>query len=127
LLPIPLNCSNEVYEDAMASFVERMKHEGITHLAFGDLFLDDIRCYRERQFAASGMTLLFPLWGRPTAALAEEMTICGLRAWISCVDTTQAPAEWAGRMFDAQFVREMPSSVDPCGENGEFHTFVFDG
>ena len=126
-IAMPRPCPNEVYERRMAHFVERAREQGVTHLAFGDLFLEDIRRYRERQFAGSGMTLLFPLWGRPTRALAEEMTAAGLRAWIVCVDPRQAPREWAGRAFDAQFVRDMPEGIDPCGENGEFHTFVHDG
>jgi uncharacterized protein (TIGR00290 family) len=126
-VPIPRDCPNDVYERAVGDFVRRMQGEGITHIAFGDLFLEDIRRYREAQFAASGVELLFPLWGRPTRALAEEMTACGLRAWITCVDTTQAPAAWAGRMFDAAFVREVREPIDVCGENGEFHTFVISG
>jgi uncharacterized protein (TIGR00290 family) len=125
LIPIPRDCPNDIYERAVGDFVGRSKSEGVTHLAFGDLFLEDIRRYREAQFAASGLELLFPLWGRPTRALAEQMTAGGLRAWITCVDTTQAPAAWAGRVFDAGFLREMPEAIDPCGENGEFHTFVF--
>jgi len=126
-IPLPVNPANAVYEGAMARFVEGARSRGITHLAFGDLFLEEIRRYRERQFASSGMELVFPLWGLPTRALAEEMTARGLRAWITCVDTTQAPAEWAGRLFDADFLRALPAATDPCGENGEFHTFVFEG
>jgi len=126
-VPIPRDCPNDVYERAVGDFVGRMRSEGVTHVAFGDLFLADIRRYREAQFAHSGMELLFPLWGRPTRALAQEMTASGLGAWITCVDTTQAPAAWAGRMFDAGFVREVPQTIDACGENGEFHTFVIAG
>ncbi len=126
-LSIPHDCPNAVYERRLARFVETAKSQGITDLAFGDLFLEDIRRYREGQFAGAGVGLLFPLWGLPTRALAEEMTASGLRAWISCVDTTQAPAAWAGRVFDGEFVRQVPAPIDPCGENGEFHTFVFDG
>jgi uncharacterized protein (TIGR00290 family) len=124
---IPRPCPNETYERVMAQFTDRARAEGVTHLAFGDLFLEDIRRYRERQFTQSGMALLFPLWGQPTRKLAEEMTAAGLRAWIVCVDSRRAPREWAGRVFDEQFVREVPEGVDACGENGEFHTFVFDG
>lgn len=124
---VPSPCSNDAYERLMAQFVERARADGITHLAFGDLFLEDIRRYRERQFALSGMTLLFPLWGRSTRALAGEMTAAGLRAWIVCVDSRRAPREWAGRVFDEQFVREVPDGIDACGENGEFHTFVYEG
>ena len=126
-LAIPRDCPNIVYERVLGDFTQRAKGAGITHFAFGDLFLADIRRYREAQFAASGIALLFPLWGLPTRALAEEMTASGLRAWITCVDTTQAPAEWAGRLYDADFVRAVAPPIDPCGENGEFHTFVYAG
>jgi uncharacterized protein (TIGR00290 family) len=126
-IPIPRPCPNAVYERAIARFIEGAVRDGVTHVAFGDLFLEDIRRYRERQFAASGVELLFPLWGRPTPALAAEMVAGGLRAWITCVDTARAPREWAGRMFDAAFLAEVPAGVDPCGENGEFHSFVVEG
>ena len=127
MLSIPRPCPNEVYERVTMSFVNEMKGKGITHLAFGDLFLEDIRRYRERQFAGSGMELVFPLWGMPTRALAAEMTAAGLRAWLVCVDPRRAAREWAGRVFDEEFVRAVPQGIDPCGENGEFHTFVFEG
>jgi uncharacterized protein (TIGR00290 family) len=126
-ISIPNPCPNLVYERAIALFVERAKQDGVTHIAFGDLFLEDIRRYRERQFAASGMELLFPLWGLPTRRLAEDMTDQGLRALIVCVDLKRAPREWAGAAFDAHFVERMPPGIDPCGENGEFHTFVHEG
>lgn len=124
---IPHPCPNVIYEERLGGFIAQARRGGITHVAFGDLFLEDIRRYREKQFAASGVELLFPLWGLPTRALAEEMTASGLRAWITCVNSRRAPAEWAGRIFDSQFVSRIPGDVDPCGENGEFHTFVFDG
>jgi uncharacterized protein (TIGR00290 family) len=126
-IPIPRPCPNAVYERAIAQFIERAVRDGVTHVAFGDLFLEDIRRYRERQFAGSGVELLFPLWGRPTPALAGEMVAGGLRAWITCVDTSRAPREWAGRAFDAAFLAALPAGVDPCGENGEFHSFVVEG
>jgi uncharacterized protein (TIGR00290 family) len=126
-IPIPRPCPNAVYEAAIAEFIGRAKREGVTHVAFGDLFLEDIRRYRERQFAGSGVELLFPLWGLPTPALAAEMTVSGLRAWITCVDPRQAPRGWAGMLFDADFVRRIPENVDACGERGEFHTFAFAG
>lgn len=126
-IPIPRPCPNAVYERAIAAFVAQVVNAGVIHVAFGDLFLEDIRRYRERQFAGSGVEPLFPLWGRPTASLAQEMIGGGLRAWITCVDTRRAPAELAGRAFDAAFLAALPPGVDPCGENGEFHTFVHDG
>ena len=126
-VPIPRPCPNALYERALAAFVARAKRDGVTHLAFGDLFLEDIRRYRERQFAGSGVELLFPLWGLPTRALAEQMTAAGLRAWIACVDARRAPRDWAGKVFDPAFVSAVPRGIDPCGENGEFHTFVFEG
>jgi uncharacterized protein (TIGR00290 family) len=126
-VPIPSPCPNAVYEERVGRFVDEAKAGGVTHLAFGDLFLEDIRRYREKQFAASGLELLFPLWERPTLALAQEMTAAGLRAWITCVDARRAPREWAGALFDAEFVARVPQGIDPCGENGEFHTFVFEG
>lgn len=126
-LAIPPACPNAVYERTLGEFAAAAKAQGVTHLAFGDLFLEDIRRYRERQFCASGIELLFPLWGADTACLAREMTANGLRAWITCVDTEQAPATWAGRLFDDRFVEEVPAGIDPCGENGEFHTFVVEG
>jgi uncharacterized protein (TIGR00290 family) len=126
-IPIPRPCPNAVYEAAIGEFIVRAKREGITHVAFGDLFLEDIRRYRERQFAGTGVEPLFPLWGLPTRALAEEMTASGLRAWITCVDPRQAPRAWAGVLFDSDFVRRIPEGVDACGERGEFHTFAFAG
>lgn len=126
-IPIPHPCPNETYEMAMAEFVAAAKQDGVTHLAFGDLFLEDIRRYRERIFAGAGLELLFPVWGLDTRLLAEEMTARGVRAFIVCVDTRQAPRDWAGQVFDSQFVKRIPAGIDPCGENGEFHTFAFDG
>jgi uncharacterized protein (TIGR00290 family) len=127
VIPIPRPCPNAVYERAIAEFIAGAKLKGVTHVVFGDLFLEDIRRYREKQFAGSGVELLFPLWGLPTRTLAEEMTASGLRAWITCVDAKRAPREWAGKVFDAAFVANVPRGIDPCGENGEFHTFVFEG
>ncbi len=127
LLPIPSPCSNEQYEAVMGDFVRQARREGIDCLAFGDLFLEDIRRYREEKLAGSGLTPLFPLWGMATDRLAREMIGAGLRARVTCVDPKVLPAEFAGRDFDANFLADLPEGVDPCGENGEFHTFVFDG
>lgn len=126
-IPIPHPCPDAAYEAALAAFLVQARRDGVTQLAFGDLFLEDIRRYRERQFAASGVEPIFPLWGLPTRRLAEDMTASGLRAWIVCVDSKQAPRDWAGRVFDAAFVASVPAGIDPCGERGEFHTFAFAG
>ncbi|HET8645605.1 MAG TPA: ATP-binding protein [Vicinamibacteria bacterium] len=126
-VPIPSPCPNELYEAAMSEVLGRARKEGVKAVAFGDLFLEDVRRYRERQMEGSGLGLLFPLWGRPTRELAEEMIAGGLRAHITCVDPRQAPAHLAGRAFDRDLLAALPPGVDPCGENGEFHTFTWDG
>jgi uncharacterized protein (TIGR00290 family) len=127
IVPLPWPCSNEIYEERMAELCRRAVSEGIDAVAFGDLFLDDIRAYRERQLAGTGLEPLFPLWQIPTDALARTMIAGGLRARLACVDTQQLPAAFAGREFDANLLRELPPAVDPCGERGEFHTCVYDG
>ena len=126
-IPIPYPCPNEAYEAAMGAFVEEAKRRGVTHFAFGDLFLEDIRRYRKEKLVGTGIEPLFPLWGIPTRALAQEMVAGGLRAYITCVNPKQAPREWAGRLFDRDFIDAVPEGIDPCGEHGEFHTFVCDG
>jgi uncharacterized protein (TIGR00290 family) len=126
-VPIPSPCTNEVYEIAMATAMKRANEEGVTHVAFGDLFLEDIRRYREERLAACGITPLFPIWRSDTRALAEEMLGAGLRAIITCVDPTRLSPEFAGKIWDEGLVRDFPATVDPCGENGEFHTFAFAG
>ena len=126
-VPIPHPSSNERYEAAMRQGVERGLREGITVIAFGDLFLEDIRRYREDRLAGTGITPIFPLWQIPTAALAREMLAGGLRARLTCVDPRQAPASLAGREFDDTLLAELPATVDPCGERGEFHTFAYAG
>jgi uncharacterized protein (TIGR00290 family) len=127
LLPQP--CSNAEYEERMAAAVARGVGEGVTHIAFGDLFLADIRAYRERQLRGSGLEPLFPLWdaGRDTAKLARTMIAAGLRAVLTCVDPKQLPESFAGRTFDDGLLATLPPGVDPCGERGEFHTFCFAG
>jgi uncharacterized protein (TIGR00290 family) len=125
MLPSP--CSNEIYEARFGAACEHLKEQGIRHIVFGDLFLEDIRAYRERQLAALGMTPIFPLWRRPTASLAREMMASGLVAHLVCVDPRRLAREFAGRRFDAQLLDELPPDVDPCGENGEFHTVVTAG
>lgn len=124
---LPSPCSNEIYEARMASACEQLKSEGVRHIVFGDLYLEDIRAYRERQLAALGMSAIFPLWQRNTAALAREMIASGLKAHLVCVDPRRLDRRFAGRTFDAALLAALPSDVDPCGENGEFHTVVSAG
>jgi uncharacterized protein (TIGR00290 family) len=127
IVPIPSPCPNEVYEAAMAEAMASARARGVEAVAFGDLFLEDIRRYREERLAGSGLVPVFPLWGRPTPALAREMIASGLRARLTCVDPRVLPASFAGRAFDETLLRDLPAGVDPCGENGEFHTFAWAG
>jgi uncharacterized protein (TIGR00290 family) len=127
IVPIPHPCPNEAYEERMLTAVRAAVADGFTHAAFGDLFLADIRRYREERLASSGLEPLFPVWNNPTRPLAEEMIASGLRARIACVDTRVLDASFVGREFDAAFLRDLPAHVDPCGENGEFHTCVYAG
>lgn len=126
-VPLPWPCTNDDYESRMGDVCRRAVAEGFTQIAFGDLFLRDIREYRERQLAGSGLTPLFPLWEVPTAGLAREMMAGGLRARLACVDKRVLDESFAGREFDAELLRDLPATVDPCGENGEFHTMVYAG
>ncbi len=126
-VPIPWPCSNEQYEAAMAAALEQARAAGVTVMAFGDLFLADIRAYREAKLQGTGMTPIFPLWQRPTAWLAREMVAGGLRARLTCIDPRHLDPSFAGRDFDQALLRDLPAAVDPCGENGEFHTFAYDG
>ena len=126
-IPLPWPCSNDQYEAKMTSFCALAVDKSIQAMAFGDLFLADIRAYREKQLAGTGLEPLFPVWQIPTADLARTMIASGLRAKITCVDPKVLPREFAGRDFDSQFLADLPSSIDPCGENGEFHSFVYDG
>ncbi|HEU4567618.1 MAG TPA: hypothetical protein VFR99_06235 [Marmoricola sp.] len=127
VVPIPQACRNETYEERMAAAVEAARADGVTRMAFGDLFLADVRAYREQMLAPTGIEPLFPLWGRDTTALAGEMLDRGVRATLTCVDPRQLDAAFAGREYDDRLLAELPQGVDPCGENGEFHTFVRDG
>jgi uncharacterized protein (TIGR00290 family) len=126
-VPIPSPCPNEIYEQAMSAAMARARAEGILHVVFGDLFLEDIRAYREKQLATCGMTPVFPLWGRNTCQLAEGMIAGGLSAFLTCVDPRQLDRGFAGRRFDKDLLAALPRDVDPCGENGEFHTFASAG
>jgi uncharacterized protein (TIGR00290 family) len=124
---IPPACVNEVYEARMAEGFAAAPLSGVEAVAFGDLFLEDVRSYREQRLAAGGMRGLFPLWGRDTTALAGEFLDAGFEATLVCVDRRALDADFAGRRYDRQLLAELPPGVDPCGENGEFHTFVSGG
>jgi uncharacterized protein (TIGR00290 family) len=127
VVPLPFPCPNDVYEAAMAQALAEARERGIEAVAFGDLFLADVRRYREERMAGTGLVPLFPLWGRPTRELALEMLAAGLHARITCLDPRVLPASLAGREFDRELLEALPAGVDPCGENGEFHTFAWDG
>jgi len=124
---LPFPCSNEAYEARMRDAVAAAVAAGFTHVAFGDLFLEDVRRYREQRLAGSGLTPIFPLWGRPTGALAREMVNAGLRATLTSVDPRLLDRAFAGGAFDAALLARLPADVDPCGEHGEFHTFAWAG
>ncbi len=126
-VPLPWPCSNEEYEARMRGVCDRAIGEGVEAIAFGDLFLADIRAYREKQLAGTGIEPLFPLWQLPTRRLANDMIVAGMRAKVAVIDPKVAPKGLVGRDFDTNFLNDLPPGVDPCGENGEFHTFVYDG
>lgn len=125
--PIPWPCSNADYEAAMKRVCDQALAQGISAIAFGDLFLTDVRAYRERQLKDTGLEPLFPIWGLPTRELAQEMISAGLRAKLVCVDPKQISSSLIGRDFNQQLLRDLPQTADPCGENGEFHSFVYAG
>ncbi|MDE3132741.1 MAG: ATP-binding protein [Acidobacteriota bacterium] len=127
VVELPWPCANEVYEQLMGGAVAEAAAAGVEAMIFGDLFLEDVRRYRERALAGSGVAPLFPLWQRPTDDVARELLELGVRALLSCVDPAQAPAALAGRWYDEALLSALPAGVDPCGENGEFHTVVVDG
>jgi uncharacterized protein (TIGR00290 family) len=126
-IPIPSPCPNDVYERAMAAAVARAVADGFTHVSFGDLFLEDVRRYREEKLAGTGLTPLFPLFGSDTKALAREMVAAGLGARITCLNPTVMDRKFAGREFDQSLLDELPESIDPCAERGEFHTCSYRG
>lgn len=123
---IPPACPNAVYEERMAQALAAEPLRSVRHVAFGDLYLADVRAYREGRLAVAGKAGVFPLWGRDTAALAREMIASGFRATVVCLDPRILPASFAGRAFDERLLADLPEGVDPCGERGEFHTFVWD-
>ncbi len=123
---IPQGASNAAYEERMGAAVSQMLGDGVEAVAFGDLFLEDVRAYREKMLAPTGLEPVFPLWGAPTAALARRVIADGFRAVLACVDPRAVPAEFAGREYDEALLEELPAEADPCAERGEFHTFVYD-
>ena len=127
IIDIPYPCSNEQYAQVMSEFVTQARAAGVTHFAFGDLFLEDVRRYREERLQGTGISPIFPLWGSDTRELSQTMVAAGLRSVLTCVDPKQLSKDFAGRIFDATLLRDLPADVDPCGENGEFHSFAFDG
>jgi diphthamide synthase (EF-2-diphthine--ammonia ligase) len=127
VVELPWPCSNEVYDTQMSDAITVAIDDGVTQMIFGDLFLADVRAYREQALAGTGITPLFPLWQQPTDELARDLLAQGVRAVITCVDPAQAPRDLAGCWYDEALLDRLPATVDPCGENGEFHTFVVDG
>jgi uncharacterized protein (TIGR00290 family) len=126
-VPLPWPCTNHEYEGRMRTAVGEAVAHGFTHVAFGDLFLEDVRRYREERLQGTGLTPLFPLWGIPTDQLASDMIDGGLRAILTCVNPKLLDASFAGRQFDRALLADLPAGVDPCGERGEFHSFAYDG
>ena len=126
-ITIPQNCSNDIYENRMQTVLEKHRQRGVTAVAFGDLFLEGIRSYRENNLSRIGMQSIFPLWKKDTYELAREFIRLGFRAYITCVDTQVLDREFSGREYNEEFLKDLPKGIDPCGENGEFHSFVFDG
>jgi uncharacterized protein (TIGR00290 family) len=127
IVPLPWPCSNEAYENLMGNYVRAQVAAGVEAMAFGDLFLEDIRGYREQKLQGTGLQPIFPLWGKPTRTLADEMIGGGLVTYIATVDPAKLGANFAGRVFDRTFIDDLPPGIDPCGENGEFHTCVAAG
>lgn len=127
VIPLPWPCSNEVYEREMQAALTSARKHAVTHIAFGDLFLEDIRAYRIKQLKGSGIEPLFPIWHEPTEPLARRIIDAGVKAVLTCVDPKKLPGSFAGREFDHAFLDELPEGIDPCGENGEFHTCVTAG
>lgn len=126
-VPLPSPCTNADYEARMRAVMDRARGERLTHIAFGDLFLEDVRRYREERLAGTGLDPLFPIWGIPTDRLATEMMAAGVSATLTCVDPNQLDGAFVGRAWDAALLAELPPGVDPCGERGEFHTFCHAG
>ena len=126
-VPLPWPCTNDEYESRMRAAVSQAVSEGFTHVAFGDLFLEDVRKYREDRLAGTGLTPLFPIWGIPTDQLATQMVESGLRSVLTCINPKHLDRSFAGRQFDHSLLADLPAGVDRCGERGEFHSFAWDG
>jgi uncharacterized protein (TIGR00290 family) len=126
IVEIPAPCTNKDYEDRMSAVIQKARSQRIGHIAFGDLFLQDIRDYRERQLKGTGILPLFPLWHRPTDQLAKEIIKSGTKAVLTCTDTRKLDETFSGREYDADLLADLPREIDPCGERGEFHSFVYD-
>ena len=126
-VPLPWPCTNDEYESRMRAAVSQAVSEGFTHVAFGDLFLEDVRKYREERLAGTGLTPLFPIWGIPTDQLATQMVESGLRSVLTCINPKHLDRSFAGRQFDRSLLADLPAGVDRCGERGEFHSFAWDG
>jgi len=126
-VPLPWPCTNDEYESRMRAAVSQAVSEGFTHVAFGDLFLEDVRKYREERLAGTGLTPLFPIWGIPTDQLATQMVESGLRSVLTCINPKHLDRSFAGRQFDHSLLADLPAGVDRCGERGEFHSFAWDG
>ncbi|HOK51066.1 MAG: diphthine--ammonia ligase [Bacteroidales bacterium] len=126
-VPIPASCTNEEYEDRMRNALEQLKNDGIQTYAFGDIFLSDVRQYRENQLDKLSLKAIFPIWGIDTTYLSKQFLALGFKAILTCVDTQQIDASWVGHEYNQKFLKAIPSEIDPCGEKGEFHTFTFDG
>jgi uncharacterized protein (TIGR00290 family) len=124
---IPPTCHNDTYEQRMREACESFKAQGIHHMAFGDLYLEDIRTYRDKMLAQIAMTAIYPVWGLDTKQLAQDFIASGFRAILCCTDPAQIPSEFCGRDYDQSLLTDLPTTCDPCGENGEFHTFVHAG
>ena len=127
IIELPWPCSNETYEEIMAGFVAKAKKNGIDCFAFGDLFLEDIRNYREQKLQGSGITPIFPVWGLCTGEVSREIVGSGFKSIITCIDPEKLSPDFAGRQYDTMFLNDLPDHIDPCGERGEFHSFVYDG
>ncbi len=127
IIPLPWPCTNAQYEEIMADFLRQARLAGVTQMAFGDLFLEDVRAYREKNLANTGIRPIFPVWGSSTQNLAGEMLMSGMRARLTTIDLAKLDRSFAGRNYDASLLADLADGIDPCGENGEFHTFVTDG